>query len=316
MPPKKTIDDYIHLAAERGFQLLGGIPIATTIPTRWSCDKCDYEWDTTYNSIANGDTGCPRCAGCERKTKQEYDYAASERRFTFVGIVPKNTRTKTDWCCGAGHIWSASFDHIFNHRRGCPKCYGNAPVTENQYAEAARARGWTYLGPFPRNAHVPVSWKCGNRHEFKARYHDITSQNTGCPDCARLSNKSEEICRELMCEIFDDIFPSCRPEFLRRPETMKCLELDGFAPRLKLAFEYQGRQHIEYSDFFHRGDPEKFEDQQARDDQKRKMCEAADVFLVTIAWPLNHNTPEEIRATILEQTKTWVDPRIEKETGV
>jgi hypothetical protein len=87
------------------------------------------------------------------------------------------------------------------------------------------------------------------------------------------------------------------------------MELDGFAPRIKLAFEYNGRQHMEYVDFFYRGDHSKFEDQQARDKQKRDMCKAADVFLVTISHPLNHNTPDEIKATILEQTKNWVDPR-------
>lgn len=304
--PKKTVDDYCVLADVMGYEFVDDeIPKSTKVPVLWSCNTCGNKWKARYNNINTGH-GCPRCAGAERKTKEDYDDLADSRGFHHVGNLPATTHTHTDWCCELGHVWSARY-HDIDSGTGCPECYGTKPKTESQYAELAAENSITYIGPFPQATRFKTSWKCAQGHIFRMTFSHL-SQKIGCPDCARLSNKSEEVCRQIMQDIFKVDFPSCRPEFLRREDTGRNMELDGYNPILGLAFEYQGAQHQKYIEFFYRGSHEAFEKRQAMDVEKREKCSKASVFLVTISAPLNHNTPDEIRATILEQTKNWTNP--------
>ena len=65
--------------------------------------------------------------------------------------------------------------------------------------------------------------------------------------------KREEQCRLIFQSIFKrKKFPKVRPTFLRNPKTNRCLELDGYNKKLKLAFEYDGYQHYIYPNKFHK----------------------------------------------------------------
>ena len=54
---------------------------------------------------------------------------------------------------------------------------------------------------------------------------------------------------------------------------MNGLEIDIFYPQYDFAIEVQGIQHEKYHEFFHKGDPNNFIKQQARDQLKKELCE-------------------------------------------
>lgn len=99
----------------------------------------------------------------------------------------------------------------------------------------------------------------------------------------------ESVCREIFERVFSRPFPTKRPSFLKNPETGRNLELDGFNSDLHLAFEYNGRQHYDFPNTFHKTEDD-FVRQVGRDAFKKKKCEKEGVRLITI--PYTVDTPD------------------------
>jgi very-short-patch-repair endonuclease len=59
------------------------------------------------------------------------------------------------------------------------------------------------------------------------------------------------------------------------------LRLDFFVPELKIAFEFDGSQHTEFSEHFH-GDEDSFRDAQKRDRNKDEYCALNGIKLVRV----------------------------------
>lgn len=97
------------------------------------------------------------------------------------------------------------------------------------------------------------------------------------------SRRREDICREIFEELLNEEFPSCRPDWLKNPNTNRNLELDGYCEKLKLAFEYDGEQHFVYPNSFHKSKKE-FVDQRKRDDLKERICKIKRIYLIRIPW--------------------------------
>jgi hypothetical protein len=133
-------------------------------------------------------------------------------------------------------------------------------------------------------------------HFPQTPHHHIRGQ--GCPYCCKL--KSEK----LMIEIFEKLcgykFPKIRPNFLKNLETGKNLELDGYCKELKYGIEYNGIQHNQFHEFFHRGNYENFIQQQERDDLKAQLCKENGITLFIISHEYNHLNPEKMRKHISE----------------
>ena len=68
-------------------------------------------------------------------------------------------------------------------------------------------------------------------------------------------------------------------------ETGYRLELDGYCPKLKLAFEYDGIQHYKYPNPFHR-DLRDFNRQRKRDGIKNRRCKSHKVILIRIKYDI------------------------------
>lgn len=95
--------------------------------------------------------------------------------------------------------------------------------------------------------------------------------------------KSEELCRDIFEEHFEQKFEKTRPEWLRNPETGRKLELDGYCEKLKIAFEYNGEQHYVFPNAFHKTEKE-FKKQVFRDRVKKKLCKKNGVKLISIPY--------------------------------
>lgn len=101
-------------------------------------------------------------------------------------------------------------------------------------------------------------------------------------------SKGEAICRAIFEKIFNAKFPNCRPDFLVNPLTGCNLEIDGYCAEKKLAWEFNGIQHYEKPNFFHKT-REEFEAQQARDRYKIEACKKSGIDLIVIPYHIPYN---------------------------
>lgn len=105
----------------------------------------------------------------------------------------------------------------------------------------------------------------------------------GTPPASSRKWKREEECRRILESIYRVPFKSCRPNFLKYPQTGRNLELDGYNAELKLAFEHDGVHHYVFPNTWHRTE-EDFEQQTSRDRYKRKVCRNLGIYLITIPY--------------------------------
>lgn len=108
-------------------------------------------------------------------------------------------------------------------------------------------------------------------------------------------NKTEEKCRKIIQKIYDCKFPTVRPDFLKSPMTGKNLELDCYNEDLRIALEYNGKQHYTYTPHFHKSKKDFFS-QVHRDDWKRSRCRELGIRLIEIPyWVIDVDLEDYIR---------------------
>ena len=182
MPKRLEAGAYIELARQRNFVFVGPYTGNTKDTIVWKCVVCSYEWKASYNRIHQG-SECPRCIGHARITEDDY------RSFEDRGIswaeetLPKTSSVKTLWeCFECGHKWKTPYSGI-RQGNGCPKCAGTMRITEEQYQELAKKKGFEWIGEFPENAHSRTNWRCARGHLWSATYSQI-KHKSGCPKCS------------------------------------------------------------------------------------------------------------------------------------
>ncbi len=97
-------------------------------------------------------------------------------------------------------------------------------------------------------------------------------------------SKGEKATKDIIEEIFDLEFVNVRPKFMSNPETGRNLELDCYNSYLKLALEYNGKQHYEYTEKFHKCNIQNFYNQQQRDELKSYLCKKNGIDLIVVPY--------------------------------
>lgn len=122
-------------------------------------------------------------------------------------------------------------------------------------------------------------------------------------------SKGEKICREVMERIYGVEFKNIRPDWLKNPETGCNLELDCYNENLKIAVEYNGKQHYEWPNFTNQSQ-EQFEKQLRRDKFKKERCVRNEVKLITVPFEIPHNEiPAFIVSRLPEKIQKYVKDR-------
>lgn len=151
---------------------------------------------------------------------------------------------------------------------------------------------WLFVSdgkPKPFVGLAPLAPRVNTSHYFQTgEIIEIETPPPQTPVTIDRRSRGEIVCCEVMQRIFGKPFTAHRPDFLRNPETGQNLELDCFNPELKIAVEYNGRQHYEFP---HRFNPTQSHliAQVRRDDFKRRACDANGVHLITVPY----NVPAE-----------------------
>ena len=279
---KKTLHDMQLIAASCGGKCLSTKYINNRTKLLWEC-KNGHQWAVPYQNIQ--EHWCPACAGRLPKTLEDMRKMAESRGGKCLSTVYKNTGSKLRWQCSKGHEWEAVPYSLICAKSWCPICGAQQSCdtrkvsTWKAVCELVQKRDGKcvtgeYLGP--KKHHV---WQCDKGHIWTAQVGNILYSGKWCPHCNFFKNEAK--CRTIFEKLFQKKFPRTRQALGGR------LELDGYCEELKLAFEYNGRQHYERVPHWHRT-PEDFPAQQARDVKKKLLCAERGIMLVVIPYTINN----------------------------
>lgn len=153
---------------------------------------------------------------------------------------------------------------------------------ENKYytklKSFAEAKCGKLLSEKYESATSKVKVLCSANHTFQVTPNNLYL-GKWCSFCA--THQMEFYLGKILEHIFtENAFIKVRPCWLKFKNNAN-LELDYYCEELKLAFEYNGKQHYEFIPFFHKSE-EAYELQVVRDKYKEKMCEKEGVKLIII----------------------------------
>jgi hypothetical protein len=139
-------------------------------------------------------------------------------------------------------------------------------------------------------------WIRGKKGSWSTHYFydEMLIQHRTTEDKKQKESKGETECRRVLESIFQRKFKKVRPQFLKNPVTggTNNLELDCYNEELGVAVEYDGRQHAEYTPYFHKN-KEAFYNQQYRDYMKQQMCKENNIKLIKVPHTVKINKIEE-----------------------
>lgn len=102
----------------------GPVVSSTASKTGWECLE-GHTWQADYRHI-NGGRGCPTCgkAAAAKKTQlpsEAYEELAVQKGIRWIGRLPKNTLSPSEWKCKSDHTWLASYRAVKKMVQ-CPLC--------------------------------------------------------------------------------------------------------------------------------------------------------------------------------------------------
>lgn len=186
---RKTLDEIREQVAKRGFTVLSAQYGGAQEKLRWRCAK-GHEWEATPVKVLGSEaTGCPRCAGNERKTIEDMKALAAERNGECLSEAYQNLQTTMKWRCALGHEFEMTPAHVGKFTTDwCPVCRLEArragraasrmPALEATVLQkGGRIVSGTYTDP-----HCKFTFECAQGHQWSTSY-DAVMRGTWCKQC-------------------------------------------------------------------------------------------------------------------------------------
>ncbi len=140
---------------------------------------------------------------------------------------------------------------------------------------------------------IVICKKCG--YEFLITPYSHISRKCGCPKCHIFYH--EDLCRQILFEIYSVEFKSVRPKTLVNSKGRR-LELDCYNEQLKINIEYDGIQHYKYPNRLHKN-KEEFDRQRQNDLKKDQWC--IDNGIINIRVSYLYDSKEKIKDFIIQK---------------
>lgn len=266
------------LAERRGGCCLSKRYKNTRTKIRWRC-SAGHEWTSLPSSVKQGHW-CDRCFDDKRRGSIERIRAiAAERGGECLSTVYPNAKTLLRFRCVKGHIWNATGNTLLSQRSWCRRCAGKAKHTLAAVRAVAKTRGGLCLSSRYDHALARLTWQCSAGHKWTAKYNSIL-RGSWCPHCS--SYLRERLVRKVFEDLFAVDFMRVRPSWLKGPSGFS-MELDGYNPKLMLAFEHQGEQHYKIVERFAASAADLLARQRA-DSLKRSLCRKNGVRLIEVPY--------------------------------
>lgn len=264
------------------------------------CKICGYIWNSRVSNLMKGH-GCPKCAPKingekKRKTPEQFSKQIYDN---FNGTIILNEEYTTAankisaTCTVCNYSWKPQA-HSLEEGYGCPKCAGNAPISNDEFVE--RVKDTKNPSLIIKSEYIDSSTyidvECTICHyEWEMKPANIQSGN-GCPKCRRSLG-------ELRIEKFlidNNINFNAQKTYSGLVGIKgNLLSYDFYLPQYNLLTEFQGEQHERPIEFF--GGEERFQIQQEHDKRKRNYAKLHNINLLEI-WYYDIDQIEEI----LEET--------------
>ncbi|MBS3087364.1 hypothetical protein J4226_02105 [Candidatus Pacearchaeota archaeon] len=286
----------------------------------WECSK-GHQFRNTWNVVQQG-AWCKQCTNEARKGKwvNQFGDASKFRKNELNNLKALanrkcgkclsdqyvNSRSKLKWQCKEGHTWEASPSHIKNNR-WCPICGiknviqtrkgPTALRTLEEMQELAQQRDGKCLSKEYVNMTTKMKWQCKEGHIWWSTPFSLKREKTWCPICS--TGVSERICKKYFEKIFGEKFTKKRPRWLISSKGSR-MELDGFSDKLKLAFEYNGRQHYEDIGYFRKKGKEYVKKRKIDDKLKHTLCKERKIVLIEVPYTVQF---EDMGRYIIKKAK-------------
>lgn len=272
---KLTLLEMNALAEKHGGKCLSKRYVTSQHKLKWQC-KNGHVWTSLPSSVKQG-FWCDQCFDDKRRhTISQMQKVASLRGGWCLSKKYVNADEALKWKCQQGHVWKAIPSSV---TRGswCQRCAGKAKHSIQEMRALAQKRGGQCLSDKYTDAHTKLQWVCRFGHKWWAKPNGIL-MGQWCPECSVF--RMEKVVRSIFQQLFKKPFPRARPEWLISP-VGKPLELDGYLPSRKVAFEYNGKQHYANVERFQIGFGT-LEKRQNYDRIKQSKCAERGIRLIII----------------------------------
>lgn len=284
---KCNVDTVSKYVIEKGGAFSGDF---TTVKSRFKliC-KDGHGWETTAERLIYHKRWCPECAKStagERLTFGKVCQIANERDGECLASSMSNRMALLPFVCKEGHTWNTSAFSLFYAGTWCPTCAiessKNGPEEKKagllRLKRAANTKNGECLSSNYKTINDYYDFQCSEGHTWSCIGRNFLLGNTWCPECS--GKLGETLSVEFIRKITGLDFKKVRPKWLKGFKG-KSLEIDAYCEDLKLAIEYQGKQHYEFIPAWHKTQ-EYFQECQARDELKRQLCTQNGVTLFEI----------------------------------
>ncbi|MDN4605893.1 hypothetical protein [Sporosarcina highlanderae] len=283
---KLTIEDMHLLVSSRGGKCLSEKYVNSQTKLEWECSE-GHRWEAVPAKVRYGQW-CRQCSGNVKKSIEQMYELAAKYGGKCMSTEYVNNMTPLEWICEKGHYFTASYSGVMQsinnggfcsicgRLRGAEKRRNN---TIEEMREIAVSKGGKCLSNQYINAHQKLTWECANEHTFDMNANDVKNGHW-CPHCHFYLNENK--CRYILEQLTGKRFKSTK-------KVLNGLELDGYNSELDVAFEYNGVQHYEYIEFFHRTYDE-FIKRKKYDEQKHQLCNEKGIKLIVIPYTITDDT--------------------------
>ena len=285
---------------------------------KFQCSK-NHIWKTSACCVKHGNW-CLICSIEGRKKKENMEKLikiVKEKGGEFLSEEYEGIKQRIKIKCSKGHIWEPM---LFNVIKGtwCPVCaHLSYELTDeeklksfNNICEISKNKGGKCLSELSgyKSKASKLLFKCNRGHIWETDASCIIG-NHWCPICNQ--SFSEKYFRFVIEKLFNYSFKTFYPKWLKNKRGYR-LQIDGYNKELKLGFEYQGRQHFIYIEFFHRT-KENFKYIKSNDRIKKKILKNKNIFMLYPTYRLKKENYKnyilgKIKNTIFEEL---VDKNIE-----
>lgn len=162
-----------------------------------------------------------------------------------------------------------------------------------------------------KNLSMPILDKHG-KYEYHVYYNKVGNTNEIYKELGILNTKScrnrSDICDYILYRI--ELILGCKCEYEKsfdecyNPKTNKKLKFDGYFKEFNLLVEYDGIQHYEMNNYFHKTE-EQFKSSLIKDKIRNEFCENNNINLLRIRYDDKVDTDEDLIILLKKVLKKW-----------